>query len=106
MRRTAVNERRSWRRRGREDCHWLSQARLRHGLELRVLNLGPGGALVEAPARLLPGSRVELHLTAPGWGWCAGARVLRCQVAALLPEHGVRYRAALQFERPMEPPGA
>lgn len=103
---TALAERRSWRRRGRDDCRWLSQARLRHGLELRVLNLGQGGALVEAPARLLPGSRVEVHLAAPGWGWCAGARVLRCQVSALLPEQGVRYRAALEFERVMDPPGA
>lgn len=85
-------------------CEWLSQARLRHGLELLVVNLAREGACVEAPARLLPGSSVELHLAAPGWQWTAGARVLRCHVAALLPEHGVRYRAALQFERQLTPP--
>lgn len=88
------------------DCAWLSYARLRHGLELTVVDLAPGGALVEAPARMLPGSRVELQLAAPAWRWSGTARVLRCQVSALIPEQGARYRAALQFERPLLPPKA
>lgn len=105
MRRPPRDERRSSHRQPGRDCGWLALARLRPGLELIVLDLSPGGALVEVPARLLPGANVELQLTAPGWRWLGGARVLRCQVSALLPEHGVRYRAALQFDHPLTPPG-
>jgi hypothetical protein len=83
----------------------LASARLRHGLDLMIVNMAEGGALVEAAARLLPGSNVELQLAAPGWRWLAPARVLRCQVSALVPEQGVRYRAALQFDRPLRLPG-
>lgn len=104
MRCLVHQERRGARRHPGVDCGWLSQARLRHGLDLLVVDLANGGACVEAPARLLPGSSVELHLAAPGWQWSAAARVLRCQVSALLPEHGVRYRAALQFDRQFTPP--
>jgi hypothetical protein len=104
MRAGALEDRRRCRRRPAADCGWLSHARLRHGLDLRVVDLALGGACVEAPARLLPGSSVELHLAAPGWRWWAPARVLRCHVSALLPERGVRYRAALQFDRQLTPP--
>lgn len=104
MRAPAREERRRCPRRPAGECAWVSHARLRHGLELLVINLGLGGACVEAPARLLPGSSVELHLGAPGWRWSASARVLRCHVSALLPERGVRYRAALQFDQPLTPP--
>lgn len=104
MRGLQQQERRQSRRHDGGDCGWLSHARLRHGLELLVIDLANGGACVEAPARLLPGSSVELHLAAPGWRWTAAARVLRCHVSALLPERGVRYRAALQFDRQLTPP--
>lgn len=97
-------DRRTSRRRLGPECAWLTHARLRHGLEVAIVDLATGGALVEAAARLLPGSSVELHLTAPGWQWSAMARVLRCRVSALLPERGVRYRAALRFDRPLAPP--
>ncbi len=79
----------------------LSQAKLRHGPELLLIDVGEGGALVEASARMLPGSQVELQLASEAWGWSGRARVLRCQVSALLPEQGVRYRAALGFDRPL-----
>lgn len=98
-------ERRRSSRRPATECSWLCDARLRHGLQLEIIDLASGGALVEAPARMLPGASVEVRLAASGWRWRAAARVLRCHVSALLPEHGVRYRAALQFDQPLEPPG-
>lgn len=94
-------ERRAGRRRPGANCAWLVSARLRHGFDVAVLNIGPGGALVEGAARLLPGATVELQLAGPGWAWNTCARVLRCRVSGLL-EHGVRYRAALQFDRPIK----
>jgi hypothetical protein len=98
------SERRANRRWTGADCAWLTGARLRHGFDVKVLDLSIGGARVESEARLMPGAVVELHLAAPGWTWCAGARVLRCEVSELLAEAGVHYRAALKFERPLHPP--
>src|SRR5512138_158709 len=97
-------ERRACERRSAAACAWLTSARLRTGLEVAIVDLAPGGALVEATSRLLPGANVELHLGAPGWRWSAPARVLRCRVSALVAEQGVRYRAALRFDRSLEPP--
>jgi hypothetical protein len=70
---------------------------LRSGHDLALLNLSPGGALVEGSFRALPGTTVELQLLAPGWRGAATARVLRCDVVGLRPGRGVRYRAALAF---------
>ena len=80
-------------------------ARLRSGQDLALLNLSPGGALVEGSFRALPGTTVELQLRASGWRGLATARVLRCHVAALHPSHGVRYRAALAFAEGLAVPG-
>ena len=106
MRFTQAAERRASRRRAGGDCAWLTSARLRRGLVIDVLNLSAGGALVEAEARLLPGTDVDLQLTAPGWRWFATARILRCHVSAVVIDHGVRYRAALRFQHCLELPQA
>ncbi len=105
MRDPCPNERRDAQRQTAAECNWLTSARLRTGSEVAVIDLASGGALIEASARLLPGATVELHLGAPGWRWFATARVLRCRVSALVAEQGVRYRAALRFDRCLEPPG-
>jgi hypothetical protein len=97
-------ERRAASRTSGADCAWLVAARLRHGFDVTVIDLAAGGALVEGRARLLPGASVELQLVGPDWSWVSTARVLRCRVSALL-EEGVRYRAALQFERRFKMPG-
>jgi hypothetical protein len=68
---------------------------------VNVIDLSPGGALVEAPIRLLPGARVELVLAAKERQWMLHAEVLRCRVSGLSPE-GPRYRAGLRFVRRFE----
>ena len=96
------------RRSVRKGCCTLRRdltARLRSGQDLALLNLSPGGALVEGSFRALPGTTVELLLLAPGWRGLATARVLRCHVAALHPSRGVRYRAALAFAERVGVPG-
>jgi hypothetical protein len=98
-------ERRASRRWSFFECAWLRSARLRHGPDVTVLNLSGAGALVEARARLLPGGHVDLQLVAAGWQASAAAHVLRCQVSGVVPEHGVRYRAALQFDEQILLPG-
>ena len=101
---TPRHDRRAWGRWNGADCAWIVGARLRHGFDVLVIDLCPEGALVEGTARLLPGASVELHLAAAEWTWAACARVLRCYVSAVIPERGVRYRAALQFDRRLQPP--
>jgi hypothetical protein len=100
---TPRRERRAATRALGANCAWLLGARLRHGFDVTIIDLGSGGALVEGNARLLPGATVELQLAGAGWSWMSSARVLRCRVSALLDE-GVRYRAALQFERRFHAP--
>ena len=94
-----VNERRGSRRRAAEPWPWRS-ARLRPGRDVVLLDVGDGGALVEASARMLPGTPVVLQLLMPEGARCIRGRVLRCEVASLDPCRGVRYRGALRFDEP------
>lgn len=59
-----------------------------------VVNLSPGGALVESTLPLQPGARTELQPlggTLPTLGGCIG----RCRVIAIDP---MRYEAAVIFD--------
>ena len=78
------------------------RAAIRAGRDVRLVNLSRGGALIQAPSRLLPGSQVELQLTAGEWRWSSPGGVSRCRVWLLPPDERVLYRAALQFLHPME----
>lgn len=93
-------DRRRCRRWRPSEVAWLASARLRTGLDLEVMNLSAGGALVEGGIRLLPGSRLTLQLAGPGACIHVTARVLRCEVVSLRPV-GIRYRGAMAFESPL-----
>ena len=79
-----------------------SLARLRPGRSVALVDLSCEGALVEADARLLPGTRVELQLGGPMGEVRVGAQVLRCEVIALQGGRSVRYRGALAFEQSLD----
>jgi hypothetical protein len=79
--------------------------RLVPGRGATVRDLSHGGACIEVAARLLPGTPVDLQVTALGRRWLGRARVLRCHVSALVPDAGVRYEAALQFDLSRDPEG-
>ncbi len=81
--------------------HWLSSARVWPGRDVSVVNLSPGGALIEGEARLIPGMHIELQLAHPGGRVLVGGRVLRCYVSSLTPAGGVWYRGAVMFEQPL-----
>jgi len=74
-------------------------ARLRSGHDIAVMNVSGGGLLIETASRMLPGSRVEVVLPSPDGSAVAGGRVLRAWVAGVHGDDGVRYRAAIQFDR-------
>jgi hypothetical protein len=95
-------ERRRFRRVGAEACGDDVRARLRAGRDAALLDLSRGGARIEVASRLLPGTPVELQVAAARWRWSGRARILRCRVSALVPEDGVRYQAALQFDPPVD----
>lgn len=90
-------ERRAWPRVSTLD----SNGRLLPGRVARIVDLSPGGALIETDCRLLPGTLVELQLGDPGARSRVRGRILRCYVAALDRERGVRYQGALAFEEPL-----
>ena len=106
MKHRANGERREFPRRAGEGCEWATLVRLRPGRDVLLLDLSARGASIEAPSRLLPGTHVELQLGAPGWHWMGRAHVLRCHVSALAPQAGIRYRAALHFDRHLDVPSA
>ena len=90
-------ERRGARRRGADE-HGIVKARIRPGHEVTLIDLSPGGALVEADRRLLPGSGVELHIQAADRHATMRGSVLRCSVVRVRPA-AMCYRGAIAFER-------
>ena len=96
----AIAERRDVRRMKADEAGWHEEAILRPGVLVRIINVSASGALLESSARLRPGRRAELQLTA-----CAGearplctGRITRCAVAGLDP---MVFRGAVQFEHPL-----
>jgi hypothetical protein len=81
----------------------LSRVRLRAGRELAVVNVSPLGALVEGETRLLPGTNVDVHVTAAQGRVLVRARVVRCAVWCVTSDV-VLYRGALAFSVAVELP--
>jgi hypothetical protein len=93
-----MTDRRMAPRRRPGDHETLSGVRLRAGGSLVVIDLSETGALVEGAMRLLPGTHVEVHVVTRDGRTLVRSRVLRAFVVQLAAD-GVRYRAALAFER-------
>ena len=91
------SERRGARRHG-VDEHGIVRARIRPGHQVTLIDLSPGGALVEADRRLLPGSAVELHIQSADRHASMRGRVLRCSVVRVRAE-SICYRGAIAFDR-------
>lgn len=79
----------------------LSRVRLRLGRELSVIDVSTSGALVHGTTRLLPGTHVDVHVTASQGRILIRARVVRCAVWDVAADV-VQYRGALAFNAPVE----
>jgi hypothetical protein len=90
----AVSERRSAPRVEPEATPWRALARLRPGLEVVVINISAGGALIQSARRIHPGARAELQLLG-SLGQVVSGRVQRCRVNGLDP---LRYEGAIIFD--------
>jgi hypothetical protein len=102
LRRDGSLDRRHFARLAIFDPRSTVRARVRPGRDVRLIDLSRGGALVQATSQLLPGSEIELQLNIGEWHWSAGGQVVRSRVWALALDEHVRYRAAVQFARPMD----
>jgi PilZ domain len=80
----------------------ISQATLRPGCVVHVVDLSAGGALVQATRPLRPGARLHFQLILRHRSFGLIARVLRCAVWTLDSPEGITYRGALQFEERCE----
>ncbi len=80
----------------------VSQATLRPGCVVHVVDLSAGGALVQATRPLRPGARLHFHLVLRHRSFGLVAHVLRCAVWTLDSREGITYRGALQFEERCE----
>jgi hypothetical protein len=75
----------------------MANGRVRPGRPARIVDVSPGGALIETEWRLLPGTRVELQVGEPVALYKVKGRIVRCHVS-LLDRERIRYRGALAFE--------
>ena len=82
----------------------IARVRLRAGRELLVRDVSSGGALVEGPSRLLPGTHVDIHVITPAGRILVRSRVVRACVSVVAAD-AVTYRGALLFERGIETHG-
>ncbi|HXG88970.1 MAG TPA: hypothetical protein VNJ02_11595 [Vicinamibacterales bacterium] len=91
-------ERRAGSRLSPEQTPWRPDALLRPGQDVRLVNVGGGGALIESAARMHPGARTELQLNGPARCVVRG-RIERCRVTALDP---VLYEGAMVFDHQLD----
>lgn len=75
-----------------------TRATLRPGCVALLVDVSPGGALVQARSPLRPGARAHLQLVTTAQTFAIAAHVLRCAVWSLDPSDGVLYRGALKFD--------
>jgi hypothetical protein len=99
-----VTDRRRAHRATPDAAGWRPEALLRPGLVVRIVNIGPYGALVESQARLRPGRSAELHLVTSGaeQKHVVHGRIERCHVAGLTPLH---FRGAIEFSARLQADG-
>jgi hypothetical protein len=79
-----------------------TRALLRPGYVVSLVDLSAGGALIEGPKPLRPGSRVHLQVITARRAFGIAAHVMRCSVSSLDATHGVQYRGALKFDHRCE----
>jgi len=76
-----------------------TRATLRPGCVVLLVDVSPGGALVQARRPLRPGARAHLQFVTSAQTFGIAAHVLRCAVWSLDPRDGALYRGALKFDQ-------
>jgi PilZ domain-containing protein len=94
---SAIERRRTARWRSVRE-HGIDAARLRRGVPVSIVDVSPGGVLIDTQQRLLPGMPLEIHFERHERISTVRGRVLRCSVFEL-SSSAVVYRGAIVFER-------
>jgi hypothetical protein len=97
------SDRRAHLRRGAADLEWLRLVRLAQGLDVRLIDLSEGGALLEIDSPLKPGTILTLELSGSGLDATVPIEVLRCYISSLRGNIAT-YRGACAFTHPIELP--
>jgi hypothetical protein len=92
------SDRRAFARLARDGDHRIGTVRVRPGHHAKMMNVSPGGALIETCRGLSPGRTVDLQIETEQHRTVVRGRVLRCAVIQLLASH-VTYRSAIAFDR-------
>lgn len=90
-------ERRHWMRIDRREQHRIQSVRVRPGHAAAIVDVSPGGALVETDRGLPPGGIVELQMESDARRSFVRGRVLRCAVSQVHASC-VKYRSAIAFD--------
>ena len=93
------DERRRDRRQSAVEDHGVLSTRIGAGHPARLVDVSPGGALVDTPMRMLPGSAIEVRLATRRHRIAIRGEVVRCSVSRLRP---IVYRGAVRFERRLQ----
>lgn len=95
---TAAGDRRAHPRRARTSTRWCAAVLVRPGREACLLDISEGGALIEIGTPLRPGTHIQLQLSAHEGRLGIRGRVMRCYVASITGDAGVRYHGAIAFD--------
>jgi hypothetical protein len=95
---SGVADRRRSPRHHRLEDHGVMSTRVRPGYRAMLINISAGGALIETPHRLLPGSCVDLYVERNNYRASVRGRVLRSVVIRVLSS-SIHYRGAIGFDR-------
>jgi hypothetical protein len=77
--------------------HGIYRARVRPGIDVRLLDISAQGALIESAYQLLPGRRLDLQLSFATGVVVVRGSVLRCTVCYASVDR-MAYRGALAFD--------
>jgi hypothetical protein len=100
----ARSDRRAYQRRSGRDLEWLRLVRIAQGLDVRLIDLSEGGALLEVDSPLKPGTILSLEISGAGLETVVPLEVLRCYVSSLRGNIAT-YRGACAFGRLIALPG-
>ena len=99
------SDRRAHARRPAQELHWLQRIRLTGGVgvEVRLIDLSEGGALLEIDTPLRAGVQMRLELVGENMDALVPLHIIRCYIAGLQGE-ATTYRSACAFVHPIELP--
>jgi hypothetical protein len=96
----APSNRRIHRRLSSHDFEWLRSARVKYGIDVRLVDVSAGGMAIETRQPLKALSTMVFELAGAASGLLVPARVLRCREVTI--SGTTLYRSACEFKRPIE----